>query len=187
MNPNYENDTVVPTAKKPVIAPPIAKKSKKSKTKINLFDRDELLKAVRPRTRQYTNSVSLWRKPIFTKELGEFKRVSQEFNIPMKVLRKHYTVGKRIRLPLPIWDELSNTDSGSIKSFDELSRALISYKKPKSLVKILAGFVQGEMMDTPIIVKLAGKDKPQYHLIAGNTRLCICKLLGIIPMITLVQ
>lgn len=82
------------------------------------------------------------------------------------------------------WSKMENTDSWGIESEEDLYNIIHGqWGRDKERIKkySIDPIKMGGIVDTPIVVYVDGH--PPY-LVAGNTRLSACKILGITPMVT---
>ena len=81
-----------------------------------------------------------------------------------------------------MWSKLENTDSWDVSTIEDVDE--IAHKYGRNYKKILV-----EMSATthktycPIVVH----HKNKYHLVAGNTRLMICRAMQVDPMVVIVD
>ena len=79
-----------------------------------------------------------------------------------------------------IWDVLENTESNEIEVGDVDSVKKIAHMYHKTNPNILAKAIKSGEYDRPMILNYNGN---RYRLVAGNTRLCTAKALGINPKV----
>lgn len=125
-------------------------------------------------------------KPNLKGEMDELERVSQDLSrdygvdVSVEDLIKAFNKTKQQVLSSDIWAKLQNTESNEIDKgdFDSVKTIAKKYNKtnPATLVKSLKA---GDY-DRPLIVKF-GND--EYHLVAGNTRLCTAAAMGMKPKV----
>ncbi len=144
---------------------------------------------LKPKIPEYSN----WIKGPIENEGGEFLRVFKEFydksdfekrkEFIYDSVRKSYAETSPQDLSESIWSNLKNTDSQDIKTGD--------LKKVESLIGdtrdwelIVNSFKINKNMKAPIIAILPNGE---YHLISGNTRLCVAKALGIKPQVIFIK
>jgi len=81
------------------------------------------------------------------------------------------------------WSQMGNTDSWELSTEEDIYRIIGHYGRSKEriLKHSLEPIRNGGVVETPIVAYT--ENYPPY-LIAGNTRLSACKVLGITPMVT---
>ncbi len=124
-----------------------------------------------------------WTLPSYENEWEEFDRYgfSQE---ELNTIQEQFTQENLIVLTEDIWSRLGNTDSYDVNDEDEVVGLAKSYGKNwKSIKKIKRILNRDGKMDAPIVLLQEGR----YELVAGNTRLMLCKVLGITPQVLLVE
>jgi hypothetical protein len=82
------------------------------------------------------------------------------------------------------WLKMENTDSWNIHTENDLFdvvHALGGRDKERIINYALKPIKEGGIVETPIV---AYADRHPPYLVAGNTRLSVCRMLGIRPMVT---
>jgi hypothetical protein len=81
------------------------------------------------------------------------------------------------------WSKMENTDSWTIHTEDDLFDTINIYGRDKERIinYAIKPIKEGGIVETPIVAYINGH--PPY-LVAGNTRLSVCRMLGVIPMVT---
>lgn len=129
--------------------------------------------------------------PSFDHEIGEIERVQQHFNIQLadfvaKFLERA-RAGTLERLSDEKWDALENTDSHSTDILRGDWNAVSEHAgatEPNRDWQILKEKIRtGEPIDAPVIVRRGGI----FHLVSGNTRLMVCRALGVKPDVLIVD
>ncbi len=134
-----------------------------------------------------------WIKGAIENEGGEFHRVLETFYGKEKVEEEKYNLSKLIRenyanaelqdLPDTIWLQLENTDSLDIGVGDFLKiNEIIGDKRDWRSIKNL--FEKNQKVEASIIAHLPDET---YHLVSGNTRLCVAKALNIKPKVIILE
>ena len=142
------------------------------------------IKLIRETVRMYLREMSErnveWTLPSYEDEWEEFDRYgfSQE---ELNTIQEQFTQENLIVLTGDIWSRLGNTDSYDVKDEDEVMGLADEYGKDWESIK--SGLEGGGQMDAPIVLLQDGR----YELVAGNTRLMLCKVLGITPQVLLVE
>jgi len=72
-------------------------------------------------------------------------------------------------------DKVNNATD--LTNMDDLRNLVSSYIKPRDIDRIINGFVKGEKIPLPIILKSKGK----YFIMAGNTRQNVARIMGFVP------
>lgn len=122
----------------------------------------------------------VWKKPCFRAELGEFQRVSQHFGISIWKLYWFFLTGKLVDLTDNVWSAMDNTDSWDTTTL-ELAR-LYADQVGRDADKLLSALPNGQL-PAPIILR---QPDGGYHKVAGNTRLMVCRALGIRPVVLMI-
>jgi hypothetical protein len=114
--------------------------------------------------------------PDFFEEYGEFERVAKTFDFDISVLLHVSEVeGKSVSLSEDIWAQLENSDSYKIE-FDDWDRVRIN-SEAQEVTRDWKVLRDSKKIKMPIIMKYAST----YHLVSGNTRLMVCRAMGIRP------
>lgn len=139
-----------------------------------------------------SNSIK-WIKPDFATEEDEF----QDNFAPwvedywdgtddelLSLIKKRYHKAKVEPLNDKEWSQMANTDSWKIDTEEELFK-IIHRDYGRDVERIinysLRPIQEGGTVETPIVVYFKNHDP---FLVAGNTRLSVCRILGIRPMVT---
>jgi hypothetical protein len=123
----------------------------------------------------------MWVAPDLDEEYGEFERVVEEGYVSdLPDLLERAKNGKLISLNLedPRWRNMENSDSGQDLTIDEAREIAESYGR--DINPIIEGIKRGDPIPAPIILELPDGS---LHNIAGNTRLMVCRALGINPKV----
>ena len=134
-----------------------------------------------------------WIKGPIENEGGEFLRVLETFygkekleqqrDTFYRLIIESYTNNEMIELDDNVWSKLNNTDSHNIKSGDfQKIEELIGNRRDWRLIKNL--FEKNQEVEASIIAHLPDET---YHLVSGNTRLCIAKALDIKPKVIIIE
>lgn len=123
-----------------------------------------------------------WTKVAFHDEMPEWRRVAKASGIPEAKLRQLYGTGKNVQLQPTMWRHLQNTDSTQNHTETSLKRVL---SKVRDVDAIVHEYKTGKVR-MPIVLCTGPHGKQSYTLVAGNTRLCVAKLLKIAPRVVLV-
>lgn len=124
----------------------------------------------------------MWTKVAFHDESLEWKRVVKTTGIPEAKLRQLYGTGKQVTLQPMVWRHLQNTDSTTNHTETSLKRVL---SKVRDVDAIIHEYKTGKVR-MPIVLCTGPHGKQTYTLVAGNTRLCVAKLLRIAPRVVMV-
>ena len=114
-------------------------------------------------------------------EIGNF---SYDRNDLMDKVRSFYEDAKVEILSDKEWEKLYNTDSWNIKSMDDLYEVIHGMwgrTKERIMKHSVEPIMNGGKVETPIIAYVEGHPPV---LVAGNTRLSVCRMLGITPKVT---
>jgi len=136
-----------------------------------------------------------WYKDAFNNEVGEFERVvndltadresDDEWEMMFDKLKKSYNNEPIKVLDDSVWAKLENTDSWSTTTINKVNKAIFDNSKGSGKRDIydVISEILGNKTRCPIILK----NKSGYTLIAGNTRLMACRLIGIRPKVIVVK
>jgi len=136
-----------------------------------------------------------WYKDAFNNEVGEFERVvndltadresDDEWEMMFDKLKKSYNNEPIKVLNDSVWAKLENTDSWSTTTINKVNKAIFDNSKGSGKRDIydVISEILGNKTRCPIILK----NKSGYTLIAGNTRLMACRLIGIRPKVIVVK
>lgn len=125
-------------------------------------------------------------KKLIADEIEELQRVVQDlkrkedFDISLGKLVTAFSKSKEVKLTNDIWDNLENTESNNIEKGQMNSVKKIAKRYGKTDPETLAKALESGEYHRPLIVKF---DNDRYHLVAGNTRLCTAKAMGITPKV----
>jgi len=100
------------------------------------------------------------------------------------IIKKSYNNAKIEPLNNKEWSQMANTDSWEINSEEELFKIIhgdYGRDKERIINYSLKPIKEGGIVETPIVVYYENHDP---FLVAGNTRLSVCRILGIRPMVT---
>lgn len=128
-------------------------------------------------------------KPDIDGEMDELERVSQDLSreegvdISVDTLIKKFKKANEVTLTDKIWDNLENTESNEIVKGDIDKVKKIAKKYNKTNPDILVKSIKNDTYERPLILNFDGR----YHLIAGNTRLCTAKAIGVNPKVFIVK
>ena len=120
------------------------------------------------------------------KEKDELERVVQDLSrnegveISYDELFNAFKRAQEVQLSNDVWSVLENTESTEIQKGDIDAVRKVAHMYHKTNPNILAKAIKSGEYDRPMILNYDG-DK--YHLVAGNTRLCTAKALGIKPYV----
>ena len=136
-----------------------------------------------------------WYKDAFNNEVREFERVvndltadresDDEWEMMFDKLKKSYNNEPIKVLNDSVWAKLENTDSWSTTTINKVNKAIFDNSKSSGKRDIydVISEILGNKTRCPIILK----NKSGYTLIAGNTRLMACRLIGIRPKVIVVK
>lgn len=128
-------------------------------------------------------------KPDIDGEMDELERVSQDLSreegvdISVNTLIKKFKKANEVTLSDKIWDNLENTESNEIVKGDIDTVKKIAKKYNKTNPDILVKSIKNDTYKRPLILNFDGR----YHLIAGNTRLCTAKAIGVNPKVFIIK
>jgi len=143
-----------------------------------------------------------WVKPDFSKEEDEFtghflrwleddvlqinfdNYSDKEFDELFDKIKDSYSNAEIKPLSDKEWSKMENTDSWNIESEKDLFdviQGMWGRSKERITKHSIEPIKNGGKVETPIVAYVKGH--PPY-LIAGNTRLSVCKIMGITPKVT---
>ena len=136
-----------------------------------------------------------WQKVRFDDESDEFDRVTSElskgksdshWDMTFNQLKSNYSKSKLELLSENIWRNLGNTDSYKTDTIKKINAAIRANSSSghRDIYKVLNEILTGKPR-APIILKFSQREK--FTLIAGNTRLMGCKLIGIQPKVVIIR
>jgi hypothetical protein len=144
-------------------------------------------------------SEPVWVRPNVEKEEGEIERVvhtffpAESFEISVAKIKEAIKNLLPIELSDEEWSTLENTDSFTnvrighiedVESITEKYNESLSSENKRNVQSIVDGFQEGKEMEMPIIFK---NETGQLHLISGNTRLMVARVLSIRPRVLIVE
>ncbi len=124
-------------------------------------------------------------RPDIEGEIEELQRTSQELSrdegieVSVDELVNAFEESEEETLTPNIWKRLENTESKKILKGDIEAVEKIAKKYDKTSPKILVRELKSGDYERPLILNLNGR----YILVAGNTRLCTAKALGMYPKV----
>ncbi len=119
-----------------------------------------------------------WIIPSIEEEKGEFARVAKLLGVELSEVRALFDAGSLESLDLESWKSLENTDSWGTTTMDQVRTLSALYGRDCDAVT--SGLIAEHNMPAPIVLCLADGRR---HLVSGNTRLMVCRALGIMPLI----
>lgn len=125
-------------------------------------------------------------KKLIANEIDELQRVVQDLkrdediDISLGKLVTAFSKSKEVKLTDDIWDNLENTESNEIVKGDLDSVKSLAKRYGKTNPDVLVKAIKSNEYHRPLIVKFDGG---RYHLVAGNTRLCTAKAMGVTPKV----
>ena len=125
------------------------------------------------------------KKEYFQDEMDEIERAAQDlsrdgkYETSVKEILNAFKSAKETKLSDEVWKKLENTESNQIKKgdMDKVIGLAKKYHKSSPL-KLKDAIMSGEYRP-PLILKFGN----QYHLVAGNTRLCTAAAMGVNPKV----
>jgi hypothetical protein len=132
-----------------------------------------------------------WKKDNYENEKGEFERTAKEFSSKdskiirenIKYLKDEYLKSNLTKLNSTDWRKMQNTDSWKTDTLDKIKKAFIQNNEHRDLSRISDQFANGKV-SAPIALRLGNGD---LYLVAGNTRLMMCKATKVQPNIIIVN
>lgn len=134
-----------------------------------------------------------WIKAPLLKEGGEIERVIKTFyNKEIKelsseykdIILDNYERAQPQLLSEDLWSSLENSESFQV-SKDDYSLIENEIGDKRDWKELLKNFKENNEMEMPIIAYLPLENK--YHLVSGNTRLCISRAETITPKIIMLE
>jgi hypothetical protein len=120
-----------------------------------------------------------WSMPNLLEERGEIARQAHEMGMDWRQVMLAVKRARLVPLDDRTWNDMENTDSNDP---DLTLRNILSWpdRDAKSLLQV---FQMGGALPAPIV--LMDEDTPVC--VAGNTRLSLCRVLGVRPKVLLIQ
>ncbi len=128
-----------------------------------------------------------WVKPDYEDEEEEFEltasEIGDDYEETLSSLINGYWNSTIEVLTDEEWSQMENTDSWGLETEEAIYNVIGGYGRSNEriLKHSLEPLRNGGVVETPIVLYM--ENYPPY-LIAGNTRLSACKVLGITPMVT---
>ena len=128
-----------------------------------------------------------WVKPDYEDEEEEFEltasEIGDDYEETLSSLINGYWNSTIEVLTDEEWSQMENTDSWGLETEEDIYNVIGGYGRSNEriLKHSLEPLRNGGVVETPIVLYM--ENYPPY-LIAGNTRLSACKVLGITPMVT---
>ena len=143
-------------------------------------------KLIRKILREQLNPIK-WVKPDYEDEEEEFEltasEIGDDYEETLSSLINGYWNSTIEVLTDEEWSQMENTDSWGLETEEAIYNVIGGYGRSNEriLKHSLEPLRNGGVVETPIVLYM--ENYPPY-LIAGNTRLSACKVLGITPMVT---
>jgi ParB-like chromosome segregation protein Spo0J len=143
-------------------------------------------KLIRKILREQLNPIK-WVKPDYEDEEEEFEltasEIGDDYEETLSSLINGYWNSTIEVLTDEEWSQMENTDSWGLETEEAIYNVIGGYGRSNEriLKHSLEPLRNGGVVETPIVVYSDGN--PPY-LVAGNTRLSACKVLGIVPTVT---
>lgn len=124
-------------------------------------------------------------RPDLKGEMDEIQRISQDLardegiELSVKQLVNAFKESEEETLKFGVWEKLENTESNEILKGDIDAVEKIAKQYNKTNPKVLVRAIKSGDYERPLILKL----NDRYILVAGNTRLCTAKALGVYPKV----
>lgn len=123
-----------------------------------------------------SNRLARWRRPRHDEEAAELERTAEELDLPLEALCKAMQNGRLVDLDGYTWCTLDNADV----AFSLAEAERIAAGHGRDAESISRAIVTGKLMPAPIILD---REEHQAYLVAGNTRLMVCRGLSITPKV----
>lgn len=127
----------------------------------------EAYQGVRPR----------WVAPILNDEKGEMILMANSLRLPWNTIQQAFLKAELVTLERSIWSAMKNTDSTGNINMAEIR----TWEETKDVDGILDALKTGKALAAPMVLIHEGVP----YCVAGNTRLSIAKVLGIVPKVLL--
>jgi len=121
-----------------------------------------------------------WRPPTYDEEAAEFERTAEELDIPLGILQEAMRKGELVDLSGYIWCTLDNADV----AFSLAEAEKIAATHGRDVWRIARGILARDTLPAPIILNREGR---RPYLIAGNTRLMVCRGLDAKPKVWMIR
>jgi hypothetical protein len=118
-----------------------------------------------------------WKKPLWEDEVDEIRRTARSLRVPMKVLKEAFFRATLRRVNDALWKQIENTESWGTTTWGQVTAFADEYGRDAESIRY--GLENHEAMPTPILLLREGK---RPYLVAGNTRLMVCRALGLRPL-----
>ena len=118
-----------------------------------------------------------WARPILNDEKGEMIQMANNLRLPWNTIQQAFLKAELTTLESSIWRAMENTDSTRAISMAEIR----TWEDSKDVDGILDALKAGKDLAAPMVLIHEGVP----YCVAGNTRLSIAKVLGIVPKVLL--
>lgn len=126
-----------------------------------------------------SQKLSNWHKPDINEEREELDRQTEELGLEPESIYDAFDAGSLILLDDDTWRRLENTDSND----PSLNWELIRSWRDKDVDNIISAIKEQASLPAPIVLESDNK----AYCVAGNTRLSIAKLMGIVPKVWYIE
>lgn len=126
-----------------------------------------------------SQKLSNWHKPDINEEREELDRQTEELGLEPVSIYDAFDAGSLILLDDDTWRRLENTDSND----PSLNWELIRSWRDRDVDNIISAIKEQASLPAPIVLESANK----VYCVAGNTRLSIAKLMGIVPKVWYIE
>lgn len=120
-----------------------------------------------------------WRMPNIMEERGEVRRQAQAMGMDWRQLMQAIKQARLVPLDDQTWARMQNTNSND----PNLNMQELMSWTHRDIGRILQVFQTGGTLPAPIVLIHEGTP----ICLAGNTRLSVCKVLGVRPQVLMVQ
>ena len=117
-------------------------------------------------------------------EEDELKRTIRELNLvtPYEELERKFEKAPQVTLPDSIWKKLENTDY-DVETPRDVKAKLVEYDRDPTNYDSVNQEMKSGNWFPPLIMQLKNGT---FYLVAGNTRLMVCKVNSITPRVKMI-
>ena len=129
--------------------------------------------------RDWLEHISSWYMPDLARERDELVRQAADLGIPLGDMVGAFEAGRLVTLGPGVWSGMLNTESND----PDLSLEMVKTWRDKDIGGITRALAEGQPLPAPIVLRHGGR----HWCVAGNTRLCLSKLMGVTPKVWMIE
>ena len=129
--------------------------------------------------RDWLEHISSWYMPDLARERDELVRQAADLGIPLGDMVRAFEAGRLVTLGPGVWSGMLNTESND----PDLSLEMVKTWRDKDVGGITRALAEGLPLPAPIVLRHGGR----HWCVAGNTRLCLSKLMGVTPKVWMIE